>query len=164
MPRQPYEEVIANVKKWGAPEVTLRKDFEVKLGDPVILKTFSRILGIHMAGLLTTQQCDELAAVYKLAAEGRKFLDNELEDLMEQYRATKYDKSRKLFYIIAVLKYADGTGECYSVCVPSNVLELKQNDFWSEVSRPQAKKIYNKIAKEAAYTNVVGYTLLCYQI
>lgn len=30
MPRQPYEEVIANVKKWAAPEVMLRKDFVYK--------------------------------------------------------------------------------------------------------------------------------------
>lgn len=164
MPRHQYEEVIANVKKWAAPEVMLRKDVEVKQGEPVILKTFSRILGLHITGLLTNQQCDELAAVYKLAAEGRKFLDNELEELMEQYRATKYDKSRKLFYIVAVLKYADDTGECYSVCVPSNVLELKQNDFWQEVIRPQVKKICNAIAKEAPYTNVVGYTLVCHQI
>lgn len=163
MERKPFEQVMEDVNKWAAPEATLRSHVVVEPGYPVMLKNPQYIIG-RMSKDLTSRQIDELLSIYNAAKISRKYIGDDIAMLMEQYREEKYDPSCKLFNIVVVLKYSDGTAEPYGVTIPSDTLKLEKEDFEVEVIRPQVANIAQKIGREADYWDVTDYTIMCYQI
>lgn len=164
MERKPFEEVMEDVNKWAAPEVSLRQDVAAaKLGYPIVLP-HPLLLIRKITTKIPPRMIQELEALYRAAKNGHPCIGDMLADLMEKYREEKYDPSRKLFFIVAVLKYSDGTGEPYWVKLPSDVLEIDKENFELEVIRPQVAKIAQKIGWEADYWDVTDYTIMCYQI
>lgn len=163
MARKPFEEVMGNVNKWAAPEVTLRSYVVVEHGYPVMLKNPQYIIG-RMSKDLTSRQIDELLSIYTAAKTNRKYIDDDIAMLMEKYREEKYDQSCKVFNIVAVLKYSDGTGECYGLNLQAEVLKLDKKEFKEEVIKPNVAKIVQNIGKEADYWDVTNYIIICHQI
>lgn len=163
MARKPFEEVMDNVNKWVPKESSLGLHVGVQLGYPVVLKNPQYIIG-RMSKDLTSRQIDELMSVYNAAKMQRKYIGDDLAFLMEEYRKEKYDPSKKLFNIVAILKYSDDTAECYSVRVGFEVLKFDEHDFNEEVIKPQVKKMEFAIGKEADYWDVKEYIIICHQI
>lgn len=164
MARQPFETVMENVNKWAAPEVTLRQEVDsAKLGYPIVL-AHPLLLLRKTVKEWNPRLVKELEYLYMAAKNGNPLIGDLLADLMDKYREEKYDPSRKVFVIVAVLKYSDGTAECYGVQMQSDVLKLGENDFEEEVIKPQVKKIENAIGKEADYWDVTDYIIMCHQI
>lgn len=164
MERKPFEKVMEDVNKWAAPEVSLRQDVAAeKLGYPIVLP-HPLLLIRKTVKKIPPRMIQELEALFRAAKNGKPGIGDMLADLMEKYREEKYDPSRKLFWIVAVLKYSDGTGEPYWVKLPSEELKLDKKDFEFEVIRPQVAKIARAIGMEADYWDVTDYTIMCYQI
>lgn len=164
MERKPFEQVMEDVNKWAAPEVSLRQDVAAaKLGYPIVLP-HPLLLIRKIVKEIPPRTIQELEALYRAARNGNSVIGDCLADLMEKYREEKYDPSRKIFFIVAVLKYSDGTGEPYWVKLPSDVLELDKENFEFEVIRPQVAKISQAIGMKADYWDVTDYTIMCYQI
>lgn len=163
MARKPFETVMENVKKWIPKEASLGVHVGVHLGYPVVLKNPQYIIG-RMSKDLTSRQIDELLSVYNAAKIYRKYIGDDIALVMEEYRKEKYDPTRKIFNIVAVLKYSDDTAECYSIRLESDVLKLDENFFNEEVIKPQVKKMELAIGKEADYWDVKEYFVMCHQI
>lgn len=155
---------MENVNKWAAPEVTLRQEVDsAKLGYPIVF-AHPLLLLRKTVKEWNPRLVNELEALYMAAKNGNPCLGDLLADLMDKYREEKYDPSRKVFAIAAVLKYSDGTAECYGVQMQSDVLKYDKKDFEEEVIKPQVSKITQKIGHEADYWDVTDYVIICHQI
>lgn len=164
MARKPFETVMENVTKWAAPEFTLRKEVDsAKLGYPIVLADPLLLLR-KTVNEWNPRIVHELEALYAAAKNGNPCIGDLLWDLMEKYREEKYDPSRKVFVVVAVLKYSDGTAECYGVQLPAEVLKNDKKDFEEEVMKPQINKIVKKIGHESDYWDVTDYIIMCHQI
>ena len=163
MERKPFEKVMEDVNKWVPEDSSLALRVGLNPGYPVLLKNPQYIIG-RMSKDLTSRQVDELLSVYNAAKRPGKFIGDDIAFLMELYRKEKYDPSKKIFNIVAVLKYSDDTAECYSVRLESDVLKIDEHDFNDEVITPQVKKMELVIGKEADYWDVKEYILICHQI